>query len=359
MLSGGSVFGLEAATGLIGWLAARGRGFADWGPCLPIVTGAILFDLLNGGEKDWGDRPPYRELAHAAADAAGADVALGNAGAGYGAVAGTLKGGLGTASAVDAASGITVAALVAVNSVGSVTMPGSRTMWAWHLEQAGELGGQTAPRDATGHAFETKRGIGMNTTIGVVATDAALDHGAVQRLAAMAQGGYAYAIRPIHTPFDGDTVFALATGAVPLPEKPDALLRLGTIAADVVARAVMRGVYEAAEPRRGDGYRVTWGYEVSLTQPSVAIARPALCHPVALRKLRPATISQLCPQWRSRQSRRPIRGAGRRGCMSRQSAHGRVGVVGHHTSPWLLAREWSMLRYGKLAAVAHGGCRRC
>lgn len=245
VLSGGSVFGLEAATGLIGWLAACGRGFAGWGPCLPIVTGAILFDLINGGDKAWGERPPYRDLAHAAADSAGARVALGNSGAGLGAVAGMLKGGLGTASAVDTTTGITVAALVAVNSVGSVTLPGSDTMWAWHLEQAGELGGQVAPRQGTGHAFETKRGIGMNTTIGVVATDAALDHGAVQRLAAMAQGGYAYAIRPIHTPFDGDTVFALATGAVPLPDRPDALVRLGTIAADVVARAVMRGVYEA------------------------------------------------------------------------------------------------------------------
>lgn len=245
VLSGGSVFGLEAATGLIGWLAARGRGFAGWGPCLPIVTGAILFDLINGGDKAWGQRPPYRDLAHAAADSAGPRVALGNAGAGLGAVAGMLKGGLGTASAVDTTTGITVAALVAVNSVGSVTLPGSDTMWAWHLEQAGELGGQVAPRQGTGHAFETKRGIGMNTTIGVVATDAALDHGAVQRLAAMAQGGYAYAIRPIHTPFDGDTVFAFATGAVPLPDRPDALVRLGTIAADVVARAVMRGVYEA------------------------------------------------------------------------------------------------------------------
>jgi L-aminopeptidase/D-esterase-like protein len=258
VLSGGSVFGLEAATGLIGWLAARGRGFADWGPCLPIVTGAILFDLLNGGEKGWGGRPPYRDLAHEAADAAGTEVALGNAGAGLGAVAGTLKGGLGTASVVDATSGITVSALVAVNSVGSVTMPGSSTMWAWHLEQAGELGGQVAPREATGHAFATKRGIGMSTTIGVVATDAALDHGALQRVAAMAQGGYAYAIRPIHTPFDGDTVFALATGAVPLPEKPDALVRLGTIAADVMARAVMRGVYEAASLGEAISYGATW-----------------------------------------------------------------------------------------------------
>ena len=245
VLSGGSVFGLEAVAGLIDWLAARGRGFAEWGPCLPIVTGAILFDLLNGGEKDWCGRPPYRALAARAADDASSDSGVGNVGAGFGAVAGGWKGGLGTASAFDPATGVTVGALVAVNSVGSVTMPGSRTMWAWHLEQDGELGGQRAPREATGHAFETKRGIGMNTTIGVVATDAALDHGAVQRLAAMAQGGYAYAIRPIHTPFDGDTVFALATRAVPLPDRPDALVRLGTIAADVVARAVMRGVYEA------------------------------------------------------------------------------------------------------------------
>ena len=255
VLSGGSVFGLEAAAGLTAWLAERGRGFLEWGPCLPIVSGAILFDLLNGGDKAWGGSPPYRALARRAADGASAETALGNVGAGLGAVAGAVKGGLGAASAVDATTGVTVAALVAVNSVGSVTMPGSRTMWAWHLEQAGELGGQAPPRDATGHAFETKRGIGMNTTIGVVATDAALDHGGVQRLAAMAQGGYAYAIRPIYTPYDGDTLFALATGAVRLPDKPDALVRLGAIAADVVARAVMRGVYEADGLGESPAYR--------------------------------------------------------------------------------------------------------
>ena len=257
VLSGGSVFGLEAVAGLIDWLAERGRGFSEWGPCLPIVTGAILFDLLNGGEKAWGGNSPYCALARIAADRASCDVASGNVGAGLGAVAGGLKGGLGTASAFDAATGMTVAALVAVNSVGSVTMPGSRTMWAWHLEQADELGGQEPPQASTGHAFETKRGIGMNTTIGVVATDAALDHGGVQRLAAMAQAGYAYAIRPIHTPYDGDTMFALATNAVPLPDKPDLLLRLGTIAADVVARAVMRGVYEARSLGDIKGYAET------------------------------------------------------------------------------------------------------
>jgi L-aminopeptidase/D-esterase-like protein len=199
-LAGGSVFGLEAVAGLIDWLAARGRGFVEWGPCLPIVTGAILFDLLNGGDKGWAGTPPYRALAAQAANSAGTETDLGNVGAGYGAVAGSWKGGLGTASAYDDTTGVTVGALVAVNSVGSVTMPGSRTMWAWHLEQSAELGGQSAPRTATGHAFETKRGIGMNTTICIVATDAKLDHGGVQRLAAMAQGGYAYAIRPIYTP---------------------------------------------------------------------------------------------------------------------------------------------------------------
>ena len=148
VLSGGSVFGLEAVAGLIDWLAERGRGFSEWGPCLPIVTGAILFDLLNGGDKAWGGNSPYRALAGTAADRAARDVASGNVGAGLGAVAGGSKGGLGTASAFDAATGMTVAALVAVNSVGSVTMPGSRTMWAWHLEQAGELGGQSRRRTA-------------------------------------------------------------------------------------------------------------------------------------------------------------------------------------------------------------------
>jgi L-aminopeptidase/D-esterase-like protein len=229
------------------WLAGRGRGFGDWGPKIPIAVGAILFDLANGGDKGWGKAPPYRELARRAADKAGVTFALGNAGAGLGATAGPYKGGLGTASAVDGSTGITVAALVAANPVGSPTMPGSPTFWAWHLEQAGELGGQPPPTAATGHRLETKRGLGQSTMIGVVATDAALGRGQLVRLATMAQDGYTIAVRPIHTPLDGDTVFALATGAVPLPPRDDALLRLGAIAADVVARATARGVYEAQD----------------------------------------------------------------------------------------------------------------
>ena len=260
VLSGGSTFGLEAATGLTAWLAARGRGFSGWGPVIPLVSGAILFDLVNGGDKEWGEEPPYRSLARQAAEAAGPDFALGNAGAGLGAVAGPLKGGLGTASAFDPATGITLAALAAVNPVGSVTMPGSPTMWAWHLEQNGELGGQLPPAAATGHVFETKRGIGQATTIGVIATDAHLDREDLLRLAVMAQDGYAYAVRPIHSPFDGDTIFALSTRAVPPPVRADLLVRLGAVAADVMARAVMRGVYEARDLGELRSYQSVWGY---------------------------------------------------------------------------------------------------
>jgi L-aminopeptidase/D-esterase-like protein len=259
VLSGGSAFGLEAATGLMSWLAAHGRGFSDWGPPIPAVAGAILFDIANGGDKSWGDTPPYRRLAFEAADAAGVDFSLGNAGAGLGAVAGPYKGGLGTASAVDETTGITVAALVAVNPVGSPCMPGSPTFWAWYLEQSGELGGQPLPTVATGHAFETKSDIARNTTIGIVATDAVLDQGQLLRLAMMGQDGFAVAIRPIHTSFDGDTVFALATRARALPDRPDALVRLGAIAADVMARAVARGVYEARDLGPIRSYRSIWG----------------------------------------------------------------------------------------------------
>jgi L-aminopeptidase/D-esterase-like protein len=258
VLAGGSTFGLEAATGVMAWLAARGRGFGDWGPPIPLVAGAILFDLVNGGDKDWGTNPPYRALALAAADAAGPGFALGNAGAGLGAVAGPLKGGLGTASAFDPTTGVTIAALVAVNPVGGVTIPGSPTFYAWHLEQEGELGGQPSPSAATGHAFETKGGIGQATTIGIVATDAALDREDLQRLAIMAQDGFAYAIRPIHSPFDGDTILAVATAVTPQP-RADLLVRLGAIAADVTARAVMRGVYEAEDVGDLRCYRSVWG----------------------------------------------------------------------------------------------------
>jgi len=263
VLSGGSVHGLEAASGVVSWLAAHGRGYPVAGIRVPIVPAAILFDLANGGDKGWGDTPPYRALALAACDAAGAEVRQGNAGAGTGAKTATCKGGLGTASAVDPETGVTVGALVAANPVGAVTMPDG-TFWAWPFEQEGEFGGPYRP---TGPAApepnfyrHPEAGPGGNTTIGIVAVDAALSKAEAQRLAIMAQDGLARAIRPVHTPMDGDTVFALATGAVALPGPGAmALARIGAIAADCVARAIARGVWHAETLGPHQGWREKYG----------------------------------------------------------------------------------------------------
>ncbi len=249
VLSGGSSFGLEAGSAVMTWLAARGVGFAVGTARVPLVPTAILFDLLNGGDKAWGETPPYGRLAREACAAAGSDFALGNAGAGLGARAGALKGGLGSVSTVTP-DGLQVGALVAVNAVGDTVMPGESCFWAWPFERQGELGGQVPPR--AGLAAEEVpvaspfARIGANTTIGVVATNAILDKAEARRVAIMAQDGYARAIRPVHTPFDGDIVFVLATGRHALGEpRPVALSLLGALAADCVARAVARGVYAA------------------------------------------------------------------------------------------------------------------
>jgi L-aminopeptidase/D-esterase-like protein len=266
VLSGGSAFGLDAGSAAAAWLAARGIGFAIAGTHVPIVPAAILFDLANGGDKGWGETPPYAALARAACERVGHDFALGNSGAGYGAKAGRLKGGLGSASAVMAADGLRVGALVAANPVGSAVMPGDDCFWAWPFEQRGELGGQHPPRrgavppGADLDLFDRLAGappdLPANTTIAVVATDAALTRVEAQRLAIMAQDGLARAIRPIHSPFDGDTVFALATGRRALPEpRAVALGKLGTVAADCLARAVARGVFEAAPLGSWPAYR--------------------------------------------------------------------------------------------------------
>jgi len=245
VLSGGSAFGLEAGSAVTNWLAAQGRGFNVGSAVVPIVPAAILFDLLNGGAKDWGEHPPYAALGHAAALATGRGFALGNAGAGYGAKAGGLKGGLGSASAVSL-DGLQVGALVAVNAHGETVMPGSSCFWACALAQAGEVGAQVPPSQPV-PLEEPLPGVpGGHTTIAVVATNATLDKSEARRVAIMAQDGFARAIRPIHTPFDGDTVFVLATGRWALPEPRAAtLLRIGSAAADCTARAIMRGLYEA------------------------------------------------------------------------------------------------------------------
>lgn len=263
VLSGGSGFGLVSVTKVAAWLAGQGRGRkqGDWP--VPLVAGVNIGDLANGGDKGWDcAAPPYHDLALAAAETASADVRQGNAGVGMGAVSGPFKGGLGSASAFDPETGVTLGALIAVNSAGSVAMPGSPTMWAWHLEQDRELGGQPLPERPTGHAFETKHGVNQATTIGVLATDARLPHEHVLRLGQMGQDGFAFAVRPIHSPLDGDVLFSLTTAAVEVPDDPHVLARLGAIGADVVARAVMRAVYEAGDVGDHRCYRSAWGHRL-------------------------------------------------------------------------------------------------
>jgi len=250
VLSGGSAFGLDAAGGAMSWLAAQGRGYAIRDVVVPIVPAAILFDLLNGGEKGWGEHPPYRELGRQAVAGAGETFALGNVGAGYGAQAGVLggglKGGLGSASVV-CQDGLQVGALVAVNAVGSPVMPGSTTLWAWPFERDGEMGGQKPPQaiDLAAEAGAEGAMPGENTTIGVIATNARLDKAQARRVAIMAHDGYARALRPVHTPFDGDTIFCLATGRRDGAVEAGELARIGALAADCMARAIGRAIWEA------------------------------------------------------------------------------------------------------------------
>jgi L-aminopeptidase/D-esterase-like protein len=252
VLSGGSVYGLAAADGVVGWLGARGRGYGLVGragvPVSPVVPGAILYDVANGGDRAWGEDPPYRRLGREAIEAAGLDFALGTAGAGHGAMAGSLKGGTGSASIV-AADGVAVGALVCVNSYGSVVAPGGRTFWAAPFELGGEFGGLGSVGLAAGPddwgLAKADSGQRMNTTIACVATDVALTPAQAKRVAIMAQDGLARAIRPIHAPFDGDVVFALSTARKPLEGGDFTIARIGALAADVLARAVARAVFEA------------------------------------------------------------------------------------------------------------------
>jgi L-aminopeptidase/D-esterase-like protein len=255
VLAGGSVYGLGAADGVVAWLGARGRGYGmvEGIPPSPVVPAAILFDMANGGDKAWAEGPPYGELGRQAVEAAAATFELGSAGAGTGAMAGALKGGVGSTSA-STADGHTVGAIVAVNSWGSVAAPGGRTFWATPWEIDGEFGGLGPAGLAAGPGewgLAKRPDETRNTTIACVATDAVLTPAQAKRFAVMAQDGLARAIRPVHAPFDGDVVFALATGLRPLGETPDlTVARLGDLAADCLARAVARGVY-AARPLVG------------------------------------------------------------------------------------------------------------
>jgi D-aminopeptidase len=247
VLSGGSAFGLDAASGAQAWLKEQGRGFAVRTARVPIVPAAILFDLLNGGDKDWGRYPPYRELGYAAIAAASTDFALGSVGAGTGATTVNYKGGIGSASA-QTPDGHTVGAIAAVNAVGSVVIDRGPWFWAAPFERNGEFGGRGLPAPFPPGALEvrTKGTPQQSTTLVVVATDAVLTKAQAKRLAVMAQSGLSRAIYPVHSPLDGDVVFAASTGRRELGDPNLGLTGLGAVAADVVARAIARGVYTAA-----------------------------------------------------------------------------------------------------------------
>jgi L-aminopeptidase/D-esterase-like protein len=257
VLSGGSVYGLAAADGVAAALGAQGRGFSllpDSGaPVSPIVPAAILYDLANEGDKDWGETPPYQALGRKALAGVGQHFALGRAGAGKGAMAGAYAGGVGSASFMTE-EGWQIGALAAVNAFGSPFLldqkTGRKIPWAWALEQGEEFGGVRPDGSERFDAFAPDTKLAalarQNTTIAVVAVNAVLNVAEAQRLAIMAQDGLARALRPVHGPTDGDVVFAMATGAKPQPlSDPLFLTRMGALAADCLARAITRAVIEA------------------------------------------------------------------------------------------------------------------
>jgi L-aminopeptidase/D-esterase-like protein len=258
VLAGGSVFGLGAADGVAASLSQRGVGLKLFphSPHIPIVPSAVLHDLANEGDKQWGMTPPYRDLGIASVEAASHSFALGSIGAGRGAAAGRLKGGVGSAS-LDLGDGVMIGALVAANPVGSALMPDGKTYWAWPFEFGDEFGGHRphGPADAHDPIPDLSRLLdigrmkpGANTTIAVVAASVALTPAECKRLAIMAQDGLSRAVRPAHTPFDGDTVFAVADGVALPPkgaERSVQIARIGSAAADCLARAIARAVHHA------------------------------------------------------------------------------------------------------------------
>lgn len=256
VLSGGSAFGLDAASGVQAALREKGVGLEIRGMYIPLVPAAILFDLVNGGNKDWGRYPPYRELGYAAAQAATRDFAIGTVGAGTGALSAGLKGGLGSAS-TKLDSGITVGALVAANPTGTVTVGRARHFWAAPFEIGDEFGGlglpSPFPPDAQDLSIKYRELMraAANTTIAVIATDAVLTKAAAKRLAIAAHDGFARAIWPAHTPVDGDLVFGLATGASGITPAPDTAVDLYAAAGATMARAIARAIF-AATPAEGD-----------------------------------------------------------------------------------------------------------
>lgn len=256
ILSGGSAFGLDAASGAQAAMREMGRGF-EIGPLrVPIIPAAILFDLMNGGDKDWGQYPPYREMGYDAVQAAGVEFELGSVGAGTGALTAVCKGGLGSASSVitlEDGRKITIGALVAVNPLGSPLVGDGRHFWAAPFEREEEFGGlgvaHPLPSDASDLRIKGRdaQKSGANTTIAVIATDAVLNTSQAKRLAVASHDGFARAIYPSHTPLDGDLIFGLATGKSGVAPDISQQIDLGAIAANTMSRAIARGVFAARQ----------------------------------------------------------------------------------------------------------------
>ncbi len=256
-LSGGSVYGLDAPGGVLAFLREKGRGFAVGPIRVPIAPGAILFDLLNGGDKSSVREPVYWRLGYQAAKAAQKTFDLGSAGAGFGATTVNLKGGLGSASE-KTSNGFHVGALVAVNAVGSATIAAGPYFWAAPYEKNGEFGGLGWPDSfAVESDFHIKGVEPQNTTIAIVATDAALTRAEARRMAVMAHDGMGRALRPAHAAMDGDTVFAAATGAASLAPSLYDMAEIGARAADCLARAIARAIFEAT-PLPFEGALPSW-----------------------------------------------------------------------------------------------------
>lgn len=261
VLSGGSAFGLDAASGVCDALRSQRRGFAVGPVQVPIVPAAIIFDLLNGGESNW-KKNPYADLGREAFDSAGEAFDLGSFGAGTGATTAMLKGGLGSASLL-LPNGIVVGALVVVNPHGSPVVPDTRHFWAAPFEMEAEFGGfglpssfdpYCLPKNEKLSAYQALHDLpddaghlpaGMNTTIAIVATNASLNKSQLKRLAVSAQDGMARAIVPAHTQFDGDLIFTVSVGDDSLSNSVVESMHLGHAAAVCLSRAIARGVYHA------------------------------------------------------------------------------------------------------------------
>jgi L-aminopeptidase/D-esterase-like protein len=260
-LSGGSAFGLDAASGVQAYLREHGMGLPLRGQVIPIVPAAILLDLFNGGDKNWGAYPPYRELGYEAASRAELNFEIGTAGAGTGGLTATVKGGLGSASA-RLANGSFVGALAATNPRGSPLVGKTRQFWAAPFEKGKEFGGLGFPSPLPDGAdniipkYPEDPEASQNTTLAVVATDLTLTKSQAKTLAIAAHDGFARAIWPVHLPVDGDIVFALSTGT--RKRKPDLneFVALCSGAAAVMARAIARGIH-AARPAEND-LKPTW-----------------------------------------------------------------------------------------------------